>query len=758
MKNCFWIIELIEPNKFDFTQSNIVSIYAKNWSMKTSFAKVFKKIQDWKEKDIKDEIFWEKTECEIKVDDENIKSDDIYVIGSSDLDYNSNEISSLLLNNELKEKFDKLLNLKFNLFGVLKWNVWLAIPKSEKDLNISTMEEKIALDFWHKGIGLFELFESITLWTENTTEIKYKEIFDGSTLEKTVILPDFQNNLRKFKEKWEKIYENSPFLSPWKFSFSNFIDVCNSIKKNNLFEVEKNWLCLAWEIKDEKLTRVELDKIIKELKDTDEFMKISEKLNSTVKWKNLLHHLENNLNLISDLADIKNFRRRLWYQYLKDARNEISWKLYFDEIKEKYKELKKNITAEKLENSKWESAVNTFNSRFSMPFQMDIENLEEAVFWEIPKVIFNFCKKRETHSCLKNDCKAKWNIVSKNKNNFIDCLSQWEKRSLYLLNIIFDIEKIKKDIEVDRSIEKLIIIDDIADSFDYKNKYAIIEYLKDISEIQSNIWTEAVPKMIHNFKMIILTHNFDFFRTVNDRLIVHREKKLHVNCCINSIDLFQEDYQSNPFDTWKDVLKSKERYGIVYNVINAKKHILSLIPFIRNLIDYWEDKKVINFNWITKDKFLLTSLLHIKSETNNITINELKIVFKQYIWKDNFDWSILNTEKIVDIYNDIIDNHLSSKLEDKIIIAIGIRLEAEKFMIREINDSTFCDSISKNQTKELYNRYKNDFWKHFVLETVNLMTPENIHLNSFMYEPILDMDIIELKKLYEDVKKLSREE
>lgn len=29
-----------------------------------------------------------------------------------------------------------------------------------------------------------------------------------------------------------------------------------------------------------------------------------------------------------------------------------------------------------------------------------------------------------------------------------------------------------------------------------------------------------------------------------------------------------------------------------------------------------------------------------------------------------------------------------------------------------------------------------------------MMTPENIHLNSFMYEPILDMSYDHLKKLY----------
>jgi len=34
------------------------------------------------------------------------------------------------------------------------------------------------------------------------------------------------------------------------------------------------------------------------------------------------------------------------------------------------------------------------------------------------------------------------------------------------------------------------------------------------------------------------------------------------------------------------------------------------------------------------------------------------------------------------------------------------------------------------------------------------MTPENIHLNSFMYEPILDMSNEYLKQLYSDVSRL----
>ncbi len=42
-----------------------------------------------------------------------------------------------------------------------------------------------------------------------------------------------------------------------------------------------------------------------------------------------------------------------------------------------------------------------------------------------------------------------------------------------------------------------------------------------------------------------------------------------------------------------------------------------------------------------------------------------------------------------------------------------------------------------------------------VLDEVALVTPENIHLNSFMYEPILDMADDHLRSLYTRVKLLA---
>ena len=40
-----------------------------------------------------------------------------------------------------------------------------------------------------------------------------------------------------------------------------------------------------------------------------------------------------------------------------------------------------------------------------------------------------------------------------------------------------------------------------------------------------------------------------------------------------------------------------------------------------------------------------------------------------------------------------------------------------------------------------------------ILEQVAMLTPENIHLNSFMFEPILDMSLLHLYDLYQEVKK-----
>lgn len=64
-------------------------------------------------------------------------------------------------------------------------------------------------------------------------------------------------------------------------------------------------------------------------------------------------------------------------------------------------------------------------------------------------------------------------------------------------------------------------------------------------------------------------------------------------------------------------------------------------------------------------------------------------------------------------------------------------------------------SITANQTPALLKRYFTGFPTELanvgVIQRVLLMTPENIHLNSCMYEPGLDMSDLHLRRLFAEV-------
>src|SRR5690606_35823509 len=255
---------------------------------------------------------------------------------------------------------------------------------------------------------------------------------------------------------------------------------------------------------------------------------------------------------------------------------------------------------------------------------------------------------------------------------------------------------------------------DIADSFDYKNKYAIIEYLKDISENDF-------------FYQIVLTHNYDFYRTISGRLDMKREFKLNTSKTDSEVKLLVEKYQNNPFSTWKKHLH------------DDNSMMLASIPFVRNLAEYCGDDPVFQ---------KLTSLLHYKEGSDSITVSDLEKLFKS-ILKDKQSITLQNQSKLVlEIIFETADSICADaneiiELENKIVLAMAIRLKSEVFMVKKIADDTFWRGITKHQSYALISKFKKIFPADKktikLLEQVNLMTPENIHINSFMYEPILDM-------------------
>ena len=79
-------------------------------------------------------------------------------------------------------------------------------------------------------------------------------------------------------------------------------------------------------------------------------------------------------------------------------------------------------------------------------------------------------------------------------------------------------------------------------------------------------------------------------------------------------------------------------------------------------------------------------------------------------------------------------------------------------MIEVIDDDSFVCGITRNQTATLTRKFKESVSGGpsqaelvSLIDRVNLMTPENIHLNSFMYEPILDMSAEHLAQLHNEL-------
>ena len=77
------------------------------------------------------------------------------------------------------------------------------------------------------------------------------------------------------------------------------------------------------------------------------------------------------------------------------------------------------------------------------------------------------------------------------------------------------------------------------------------------------------------------------------------------------------------------------------------------------------------------------------------------------------------------------------------------------------NGKQIIEEIYSNekQTGKLIGKYKETFNNSLIeiLDQVSLLTSENIHLNTFMFEPILDMSLLHLYDLYHKIKQYGLE-
>lgn len=713
LKNCYGIGEMNSDIKFG-KGKNACVIYVPNGTMKTSFTKTVLDLLENKQP--QDKIFKDRaTSASIMLDSKPISIDNCYVFNNQK--DNGNEcLSTLLANKQLKERYDAILQRLKDSWNSLRKNL-------ATDSRSSDCEEEILKTFSNSATtSIFECLLSIYNTYFSTQKksfyhytFKYNNVFDkAGKVEKFVA--DNIKSIQEYFKSYKDVIKGSNLFTEGEDSFGTYqiVQLMKSVEDNRFFKASHMIVLKGGKKITNKdiLSDVyenEINRILGNEKLRKAFNKIDKKLQGNAELRTFKETIQQSPFLIPLLLDYEKFRREVLLGYLYN--NIIEFKDFIQQYNKEKIEILKIINEANKGIAKWNDVISLFNARFFVPFEVFLKNQSDMILKEQAATLgFRY----------RDDDGA---IQEETQNELLSALSLGEKRAFYILQNLFEIES-RKALDT----ETLIICDDIADSFDYKNKYAIIEYLADL------IGNDK-------FTLLILTHNFDFYRTVVSRLnckqifFANRTSERKINLC-------QGIYKT-------DIIKNK----FISNV-HKKRPFIGLIPFVRNLIEYTDGDS-------SADYILLTSCLHQKVDTENIKIGTIYDVFKSHL-SGLADKNItFKEEKYTDVLFEEAEAALSDKnevdLANKLILSMAIRLKAETLMKAIVSEEHQAEmKPNSNQTGELLKVLKKHYADTYpdvclLMNRVVMLTSENIHVNNFMFEPLVDISSLHLKKLYIEV-------
>ena len=717
LENCYGIRKL--HHRFHFSERNAYSIYAPNGSMKSSLAQTFKDLSEGSPS--QDRIFPSRQTTRVIQDESGteIRKEQILVLPPYDEFFShTDKTSTLLVNNALRREYE-LLHA-----DIEKSKIAFLLAMQEQSRSKKQLDAEIALAFTKSDDeeSFYLALERIAPELNDQSDapfadVPYDSIFDPKVLE-ALSSNDMRSAIEDYIARYNQLLENSTYFTQGVFEYFNAAQIAKNLASNGFFSANHTVTLNAGEqvvISSKKqledIVARELAEITNDGELKKRFAVVRKQLERNIQLRQFQRYVCSNVLLLPHLSNVDLFKEQVWKSYFK-AKEPA-----YDELLSKYREVKarrKEIEQEaQRERTLWEDAIQLFNDRFFVPFTLYAKNKAAVML------------RGEDNLELGYRFRDGDDEVEVRRDELMKTLSQGEKKALYILNIIFEIEVRRKNQQ-----ETLFVVDDIADSFDYKNKYAIIQYLQDVSDVP-------------DFRQIILTHNFDFFRTISSRFVGYAGC-LTATKSSDRVELSQAFGIRNPF-----LYDWKQRF-----FVDPKKRIAS-ISFMRNLVEHILGESDPNY-------LRLTSLLHWKSDSQAITQSDLDQIYAN-VFSSNSSTFANRNERVVDMIereaNDCLTAGDGVNFEHKIVLSIEIRLASERFMIGMISDPAFLVGLGTNQTMSLLKRFIRDHGHRDeqirILRKVVLMTPEHIHLNAFMYEPILDMSDDSLRSLYREVQNLS---
>lgn len=735
IENSYGIIDFSHDFEFD-DKSRFYGLYAQNGTMKSSFAKTLNNYS--KGEDVSDRLFKIPGKCSVDgIDKENILS---YPSFDGRVEI-CDEAASLVANDAAKKSYDEALKEVSSAYEKFA-NQLTAMTKTSYAQDTDIVAKMCRSFVSEKNVETITVSNVITLLKSILPEIKTGNIlfcdvshnlFVSSNFSKFIVNKKYSGFFKELAEAYDK-FRASPTYYRNGFDASSAHKLIKAIGDAKYFDAEH---VVALKNKEGEIEKpisskkgledhlkTDLDRII------DEHPSLKSPLDQLIKDFSVgtngdvrrIFEDGSKRDLLLFMGNEDRFYKNMWYGYLRGCIEEIEALLQtHDEASEKI--TKALEEAEKCE-SEWEDVVDIFNDRFSdLPYKIVITNKKDAIVNELITPVFEVRYQNPRNPALPySERPDEYNRLQ----TMGQTLSNGERKALFLLNIIFQLRnKLKNGQEI------LVVFDDIVESFDYKNKYAFFEYLQELSNDNTQLFT------------IVLTHNFDFFRLVYDKIYPNNKDQFKIITRQKDAKLAIAD-MFNP-----RVFGDTKKIGAT-----DKAAWIAMIPFTRNLVEFREGSHDNDYKDLTKG-------LHVMADSLTVLGAKQTIARHANISSSPFDDTKDVHAAIIETAQEIADNPNDDfDLHKNIALAIGTRLLIERYVITQISDQEYRNALAKenDQTRELLKRYKNnsadpkknDNVKHF--NKAAMMVDSSIHLNSFMYEPLIDMGTWELKAMYNKIK------
>ncbi len=455
LRHCYGIKKL--STKFEFSKDRAYAVYAPNGVMKSSFAETFKDIS--LARSSQDRIFPNRETVRGVTDESgtDLPAESVLVLPPYDEVFgDSDRTATLLVDTKLRKEYEKLFaDIEKSKTAFLKQ--MKAQSKTKRDL-----EREISSTFTRSTDKFYQALIRVKKEVAELPEPQFSNVaYDLVADEKVrafLETGDVKQVLQDYIDQYNKLLEQSKYFRKGTFDYYNASTIAKSLAKNGFFKA-KHTVTLNAESKVEVTNEKQLAKVVAEEKAAivkdEKLKKTFDEMEKRITKNELLRGLQefiaNSQEVLALLGNLEQLKEDIWKSYFKEHESlylELIEKFQAAEVRQK------QILAEATrQRTDWEDVVEIFNRRFFVPFKLTVTNRESVMIGraQVPSLGFVFEEDGQTADVERSD--------------LLKVLSTGEKKALYILNVIFEVEVRRK-----AQTPTVFVVDDIADSFDYKNK------------------------------------------------------------------------------------------------------------------------------------------------------------------------------------------------------------------------------------------------------------------------------------------------